>query len=118
MKPYIPKGNTLDSKFIEQRIFFPRNAKVAFGGPSYEWNEHMKNVEYPKQWIVVNDEEKMILKCKITSLTNFPMTTCVECMTIMKCLVCKITTSIHYLFWVFIRPQSPISIEINMVLNG
>jgi hypothetical protein len=24
----------------------------------YEWNEHMKNIEYRKEWIVVNDEEK------------------------------------------------------------
>lgn len=28
--------------------FFPPNAKVAFGGPSYEWNEHMKSIEHQK----------------------------------------------------------------------
>ncbi len=53
----LPKGNTLDYKLIEQRIFFPPHAKVAFGGPSFEWNEHMKSIEYPKEWIVVNDGE-------------------------------------------------------------
>jgi hypothetical protein len=56
MKPY-PKEIHLITNSLNKEFFFPPNAKVAFGGPSYEWNEHMKSIGYPKEWIVVNDGE-------------------------------------------------------------